>query len=111
MTNTNTQPLRPEASVPPTRRGFLGILGRGSVAVVAAFSGMMLRPAPALGHNQDCGLAKPHNPYCAYNCWRYAGYYSNAWVSPSGHNWCFECNQNPSSCYGGAYLCSQWGHM
>lgn len=108
---TSTQPLKPEIPPQPTRRTFLGTLGRGSIALVASLSGMMLRAAPAAGHNLDCGLAKPHNPYCAYNCWRYAGYYSHSWVSPSGHNWCFECTQSPISCYYGPFLCSQWGHM
>ncbi len=109
---TSTQPLKPETRPQPTRRTFLGTLRRGSIALVAALSGVMLRPTPAAAHNYDCYLAKPHNPYCAYNCWRYAawGYTSTAWVSPSGHNWCFECAGGPT-CYNGPFLCSQWGHM
>ncbi len=100
----------PDTRTGHTRRSFLGVFGRSSLAIVAGLSGMMLRTEPAAGHNQDCTLALAHNPYCAYNCWKYAGYNGYSWVSPSGHNWCFECTTG-SSCWEGSFLCSQWGHM
>lgn len=96
----------------PSRRGFLGLCTKVGVAVVAGLSGMLSRQSVVMAHNYDCSLAKPHNPGCAYNCWRYAGsgYHGYAWTSPSGHNWCFECTTG-TSCWNGSFLCSEWGHM
>lgn len=93
-----------------SRRGFISSAGKVGVFVVATLSGTLTRPDPARAHNDDCDLFYSHNPYCAYNCWRYPGYNSHAWISDSGHNWCFECTTGPT-CRDPSYLCSQYGHM
>lgn len=94
----------------PTRRALFGGLGRGALVVVAALATPLKFAAPAKAHNLDCQLVYASDSYCSYNCWRYAGYHGYAWVSPSGHNWCFECTTG-SNCWSGSSLCSEWGHM
>jgi hypothetical protein len=99
-----------------SRRKFLGLIGRCSLIVIGGLSSTLLRADPAAAHyTNGCGLTKPHNPYCAYNCWRYAsqGYNSLAWLSTDNHNSCFECTK-ATSCYGSNQsntLCSQWDHV
>ncbi len=78
------------------------------LGAVAALAATFRVSAPVWAHDTCCALAKPHQPGCSYNCWRYG--YGYAW--DCGHNWCFECvSKKTGTCWRGPFLCSEWGHM
>jgi hypothetical protein len=95
----------------PSRRGFLGMLTKVALGVVAGAAALTTGTAKAYDV-VCCHLAKaPSNGYCAYNCWRYAaqGYHERSWsCTYAGTVYtCFECTSG-ASCWNPDWLCSDY---
>lgn len=98
---------------PPARRGALGYLTKGGMALVAGLAGVLATSEPAAADCQGspcCQLARctvcPGS--CRYTC--PSGYYRRYWWCAAGARiiGCGECTTSSSSCWSGSFYCSVW---
>ena len=98
---------------PVRRRGMLGLLAKGGIALVAGVAGVLATASPAEAdcqHSPCCSLAScricPND--CHYRC--PSGYHAKMWTCASAGRlvWCGECTTSSSSCWNGSFYCSVW---
>ena len=95
------------------RRGVLGMLGAGGMALVGGLAGMLVTAQPAAADCQGspcCNLASCNRcaGSCQYTC--PSGYHRQVWYCSAGARaiGCGECTTSTSTCWEGSFYCSVW---
>lgn len=97
----------------PRRRGVLGLLGAGGMALVGGLAGVLATAEPAAADclgSPCCSLASCNRcaGSCHFGC--PGGYHRQMWFCAAGARpiGCGECTTSTSSCWRGSFQCSVW---
>lgn len=97
----------------PRRRGVLGMLGTGGMALVGGLAGMLATAEPAAADCQGSPCCQLFScTKCAHSC-HYTcppGYHRQMWFCSAGARaiGCGECTTSTSTCWDGDFSCSVW---